>query len=239
MLHTQVFTANIKKKEKERNDNDNDDSINVTTLIKPKAEESPAKNSIKNRSIKKTKNHATAKRVTRSSVAAAAAAGAIASPVTTDDDDTIHITAPTDEEGEVIAANTKDSEINDHDVIVTQEKQQLDEMKHSDNSSRTQKKKTFWSTRPGHGLLSFIVSATFHELIIMSACRKITLENFAFFTVQGIACMIEVELRQGALKQEPRGKTRVLCIALQLLFMSITGRLFTGPFLRYHFFQED
>jgi hypothetical protein len=95
---------------------------------------------------------------------------------------------------------------------------------------------TFWSTSQGRGLLSFIISGIFHELIIMSACRRITLENLVFFTFHGIVCMIEVEIRQGALKQEPTGRTRVLCIALQLLFMAITGRLFIGPFLRYNFF---
>ncbi|KAI8356755.1 hypothetical protein EDC96DRAFT_515355 [Choanephora cucurbitarum] len=96
---------------------------------------------------------------------------------------------------------------------------------------------SFWSTRQGRGLLTFVISGVFHELIIMSACRKLTLENFMFFTLQGIAVMIEVELRQGALKQQPRGKTRIMCIAAQLLFMSVSGRLFNGPFLRYDFFS--
>ncbi|KAI8094979.1 uncharacterized protein B0P05DRAFT_524163 [Gilbertella persicaria] len=96
--------------------------------------------------------------------------------------------------------------------------------------------RTFWSTKKGRGLLTFIISGIFHELIIMSACRKITLENFMFFTLQGVAVMIEVGVRQGPLKREPKGKTRLLCIGLQLLFMSITGRLFNGPFLRYDFF---
>lgn len=98
---------------------------------------------------------------------------------------------------------------------------------------------SFWSTTQGRGLLSFIISALFHELIIMSVCRKLTLENFAFFTLHGFAVGLEVLLRQGNSKQEPQGGTRLLCIALQFLFMSVTGRLFTGPFLRYGFFATD
>lgn len=96
---------------------------------------------------------------------------------------------------------------------------------------------SFWSTRRGRGLLAFIISGIIHELIIMSACRRITLENLVFFTLQGVACTIEVELRQGALKQEPKGVARVACISLQLLFMAITGRLFLGPYLRCNFFK--
>lgn len=84
-----------------------------------------------------------------------------------------------------------------------------------------------------------MVSGLFHELIIMSACRRITLENFAFFTLQGIAVMLEVILRQGAYKAEPQGKTRYKWMACQLLFMASTGRFFTAPFLRYNFFEKQ
>lgn len=105
-------------------------------------------------------------------------------------------------------------------------------------ADKQDKNNSFWSCRQGRGLLSFIISGIFHELIIMSACRRITLENLAFFTFQGLAVMLEVELRQSALKQEPQGTTRIKCIALQLLFMSLTGRLFTAPFLRYGFFTN-
>lgn len=85
------------------------------------------------------------------------------------------------------------------------------------------------------GLMTFLVSGIFHELLVMSACRKLTLENITFFLVQGVVVALEVALRQGALKQKPEGKTRVVCIAAQLTFMMITGRLFLGPFLRYGF----
>lgn len=101
------------------------------------------------------------------------------------------------------------------------------------------KRSSFWTTASGRGLLAFIVSGAFHEVIIMSVCRKITLENFIFFTLQGLAVMLEVNLRQGAWKQEPTGVTRVWCIGAQLLFMSITGRLFVAPFLRCQSFLES
>ncbi|GAA5805797.1 hypothetical protein HPULCUR_011323 [Helicostylum pulchrum] len=101
------------------------------------------------------------------------------------------------------------------------------------------KRSSFWTTASGRGLLAFIVSGTFHEVIIMSVCRKITLENFIFFTLQGLAVTLEVNLRQGAWKQEPTGMTSIWCIGAQLLFMSITGRLFVAPFLRCQSFLES
>lgn len=161
---------------------------------------------------------ATTKRVTRSSAAAAAAAAAAAVTAAA----TTTITSDTSLSDNNL---TEDEFEKEHDVRVTQD--------------HTKKKTTFWATRQGRGLLTFIVSGVFHELLIMSTCRRITLENFMFFTVQGLAVTIETEIRQGALKQEPTGMTRIICILLQLLFMSITGRLFTGPFLRYNFFRVD
>lgn len=87
--------------------------------------------------------------------------------------------------------------------------------------------------RYGRGLASFFVSGLFHELIIMSVCRRLTLENLVFFSLQGLAVLFEINLRQGALKQEPERKSRAICIAAQIMFMACTGRLFLGPFLRY------
>ncbi|KAI9483833.1 MAG: hypothetical protein EXX96DRAFT_520448 [Benjaminiella poitrasii] len=91
----------------------------------------------------------------------------------------------------------------------------------------------FTRTRQGRGLMAFIVSGVFHELIIMSTCRRMTLENLAFFTLQGLFVLLEVEF-VSHVKGEGR-KRQIACIALQLLQMSITGRLFLGPFLRYDF----
>ncbi|KAI8645080.1 hypothetical protein BD408DRAFT_412212 [Parasitella parasitica] len=155
------------------------------------------------------------KRVTRAAAAAAAIAAKKAKAVEAEEDE---IKTPLEIYNE-----------EDHDDMVA----------HHESTVKQLPKQSFWATRQGRGLLAFIVSGVFHELIIMSACRHITLENLLFFTLQGVVVMIEVEVRQGNLKQEPAGVTRVLCVALQLLFMSTTGRLFTGPFLRYHFFPEN
>lgn len=96
-------------------------------------------------------------------------------------------------------------------------------------------KKGFFSTNHGRGLLAFFVSGAFHELIICSVCRKVTLENLSFFTLHGIACMLEVKYLQKRLSREPKGIERIGRIITQLSFMTITGRLFLAPFLRYRF----
>ncbi|KAI8877521.1 hypothetical protein K501DRAFT_288347, partial [Backusella circina FSU 941] len=113
--------------------------------------------------------------------------------------------------------------------------QQIFSCSTSRDDIKYKKSQDFWSAREGRGLLSFIVSGIFHELIIMSCCRRMTFENLVFFTLQGIAVLVEVKLRQGALKQEPTGITRICLILTQLMFMMWAGRLFTGPFLRYQF----
>ncbi|KAI8968537.1 hypothetical protein BDF20DRAFT_186961 [Mycotypha africana] len=100
-------------------------------------------------------------------------------------------------------------------------------------SQQKPQKVGFLSTRQGRGLLSFFVSGVFHELIICSVCRKLTLENLCFFCIHGIACMLEVKY------YEPRRAQsqwrRVRNIALNIAFMTLTGRLFLAPFLRTRF----
>ncbi|KAI7904215.1 uncharacterized protein BX663DRAFT_451842, partial [Cokeromyces recurvatus] len=51
----------------------------------------------------------------------------------------------------------------------------------------------FTRTRQGRGLLAFIISGIFHELIIMSTCRRMTFENLLFFILQGLFVLLEVE----------------------------------------------
>jgi hypothetical protein len=206
LLHKQIFTSNTSNKNKPKAP----DSTHVVVNDK----KMPTKVDMKvKKTIKKTANTTTfERRVTRGLARRNAEIEAVS-----------FVTPKTVENHR--RASAKISDIDDDfkqkdDAIVT----------------RGTDHRSFWSTSQGRGLLAFIISGTFHELIIMSACRRITLENLAFFTLQGIACMIEVQLRQGALKQEPKGRTRVLCVALQLLFMALTGRLFLGPFLRYNFF---
>lgn len=96
-------------------------------------------------------------------------------------------------------------------------------------------KKGFFSTNQGRGLLAFFVSGAFHELIVCSVCRKVTLENLSFFTMHGIACMLEVKCLQNKLSREPKGTERIGRIIAQLSFMTLTGRLFLAPFLRHRF----
>ncbi|KAI9252505.1 hypothetical protein EDC94DRAFT_620738 [Helicostylum pulchrum] len=105
----------------------------------------------------------------------------------------------------------------------------------SNHTPKDEKKKPvgFLSTNAGRGLLSFIVSGAFHELIICSVCRKLTLENFCFFSIHGLACMLESKYFN---KKKPTTNIgKVSRIACQLGFMVLTGRLFLAPFLRHKF----
>ncbi|KAG0174984.1 hypothetical protein DFQ30_001459 [Apophysomyces sp. BC1015] len=96
-------------------------------------------------------------------------------------------------------------------------------------SSQTQT--TGWlASKSSRGLLVFFISGVFHEVIVMSICRVMTLENFAFFMLQGLGALVEVKIRQR--KHYPEGLERVACIVLHLLFISLTGRLFVAPYLR-------
>lgn len=211
LLHAQVFT---RRKPKDDNDKNALDSSVIPEKTITSAVLDLKKPSIKKKSTKKTIITTTTTTTTVTKRVTRSSAKASADLSLDDVVDTPAIIAQNDERG-----------VND-----------VMEEVGKDTSESLQ---SFWSTVQGRGLLSFIISGLFHELIIMSVCRKITLENFAFFTIQGLAVGLEVQLRQGHLKQEPQGTTRILCIAIQFLFMSVTGRLFTGPFLRYDFFRTD
>lgn len=99
------------------------------------------------------------------------------------------------------------------------------------SSSKTDARGRYW-----RGLLVFFVSGLFHELIIMSCCRKMTLENLLFFTLHGAAVLAQVSVRvlTGS-KCSPHSLMRIFCIASHLLFLTLTGRLFLAPFIRYNF----
>jgi hypothetical protein len=111
--------------------------------------------------------------------------------------------------------------------------QAKNDTKKNDDIKKTQKPEGFFSTKQGRGLMAFIVSGAFHELIICSVCRKVTLENFCFFTMHGLACMVEAKYFKP--KQKPTGWKRAARITLNLGFMTLTGRLFLAPFLRTRF----
>ncbi|CEG67128.1 hypothetical protein RMATCC62417_03596 [Rhizopus microsporus] len=99
----------------------------------------------------------------------------------------------------------------------------------------TKKEKGFLNSPQGRGILAFAVSAAFHELIIWSVCRKITLENFCFFLLHGLACAAEVKYFNKQVPQTKLGK--IGCMMGQMSFMVLTGRLFLAPFLRHRFLQ--
>ncbi|KAI8138347.1 hypothetical protein BJV82DRAFT_673696 [Fennellomyces sp. T-0311] len=86
------------------------------------------------------------------------------------------------------------------------------------------------------GLLVFVVSGVFHELLILSMFRKMTLENLTFFTLQGIAVYVQLTVRKSAgwTKEDSQGLMRVLCIGCHLMFLAVTGRFFLAPYLRYY-----
>ena len=86
------------------------------------------------------------------------------------------------------------------------------------------------------GILVFVVSGAFHELLIASMFRKVTLENLTFFTLHGIAVWVQLTVRSlvGWTRQDPHGLLRVLCIGAHLMFLAVTGRFFLAPYLRYY-----
>ncbi|KAI8978143.1 hypothetical protein BDB01DRAFT_837580 [Pilobolus umbonatus] len=87
------------------------------------------------------------------------------------------------------------------------------------------------------GFLSYVISGVLHEIIVISALRKVTFEITAFFIIQGIGAFIEINLKKKVgMKGEPIGIIRVFCVVLNLIFMITTARLFTAPFLREEFF---
>lgn len=122
-----------------------------------------------------------------------------------------------------------------HSQVFTSSKSKSVSAKEKEKEERKEKekKKGFFSINQGRGLLAFLVSGAFHELIICSVCRKLTLENFSFFTLHGLVCMAEVKYFQS--KEPPKGLARFGRIITQLGFMTLTGRLFLAPFLRHRF----
>ncbi|KAG2231340.1 hypothetical protein INT48_006552 [Thamnidium elegans] len=101
------------------------------------------------------------------------------------------------------------------------------------------KKKQIWTqTKEFRGFMSFFASGVFHEMMIMSINRKITLENFVFFLIHGLAAYLEIKFRKAYnLKQDPTGITRILCNVCTVVFFGVTGRLFVSPYLRDSFFD--
>lgn len=78
-------------------------------------------------------------------------------------------------------------------------------------------------------LRAFFISALMHELIMTIVNRNITLEQFSFFLLQGIA----VYLQSLAPKSICDNMSTFIRRILTMLFLSSTSKLFIAPFMRY------
>lgn len=88
------------------------------------------------------------------------------------------------------------------------------------------------------GLMAFLTSGIMHELLVMCLCRRLTLENMAFFTLHGLAVMAQIALSkrlpESIIKKAAQPIIRVGCIIGNLGFFAMTGRLFLAPYLRHY-----
>lgn len=94
----------------------------------------------------------------------------------------------------------------------------------------------FLSLATRYGLLIFVLSGLFHDLMIAAASRTITLELTVFFLIHGIVVALEAKYRKGKFKRDPTGIYHVICNLLTVLFFTTTGRLFLSPILRQEVF---
>ncbi|ORZ19426.1 hypothetical protein BCR42DRAFT_409750 [Absidia repens] len=78
-----------------------------------------------------------------------------------------------------------------------------------------------------------MLSGVLHELIIWSICREITLENFAFFTLHGLAVLVETNVTRNQRRHDPWAL--LWCRLAFMTFMTLTARLFVAPFVRHDF----
>jgi hypothetical protein len=80
-------------------------------------------------------------------------------------------------------------------------------------------------------LRAFFISGLMHETIMTLVNREITFEQFAFFMVSGFAVYLQyvLPIPQRLIDKVPKG----VSIALTLIFLASTCKLFFGPFLRF------
>lgn len=78
-------------------------------------------------------------------------------------------------------------------------------------------------------LRAFIISGVMHETIMTLANRNITLEQFSFFLIHGLAVNLQSMIPYYISKRVPK----VLSIILTMMFFGCTSKLFIGPFLRF------
>lgn len=80
-------------------------------------------------------------------------------------------------------------------------------------------------------LRAFFISALMHEAIMTIVNRKITMEQFSFFMVQGFAVYLQSVIHVPKFITDKTPK--IVSIALTMFFLSLTSKLFLNPFLRY------
>lgn len=80
-------------------------------------------------------------------------------------------------------------------------------------------------------LRAFFISALMHETIMTIVNRGITMEQFCFFMIQGVAVYLQ---RMVPVPKYVADKTpRIASIVLTMVFLSLTSKLFLCPFLRF------
>jgi Membrane bound O-acyl transferase family len=84
-------------------------------------------------------------------------------------------------------------------------------------------------------MTTFAASGVFHEILTSSLFRETHGEHMAFFLLQGLAAVAEVQCLGN--RYAPKGVQHVLSTSATFLWLGVTGRLFFLPFWRRTFFS--
>ncbi|KAI8578434.1 hypothetical protein K450DRAFT_246774 [Umbelopsis ramanniana AG] len=84
-------------------------------------------------------------------------------------------------------------------------------------------------------MTTFAASGVFHEILVSSLFRETHGEHMAFFLLQGLATVAEVQCLGS--HYAPKGIQHVLSTSSTFLWLGVTGRLFFLPFWRRTFFS--
>ena len=82
---------------------------------------------------------------------------------------------------------------------------------------------------------TFTASGVFHEILVTSLFRETHGEHMAFFLLQGLAAVAEVQCLGS--QYRPKGIQHVLSTSSTFLWLGVTGLLFFLPFWRRSFFS--
>ncbi|KAG2175167.1 hypothetical protein INT44_007655 [Umbelopsis vinacea] len=84
-------------------------------------------------------------------------------------------------------------------------------------------------------MTTFAASGVFHEILVSSLFRETHGEHMAFFLLQGLATVAEVQCLGS--RYAPKGLQHALSTSSTFLWLGVTGRLFFLPFWRRTFFS--